>query len=128
MTKTLNRRWADPIQREEMIKNTRNGLIRVIKEENHVPYMTKGEFLIRDYLSNLGFNHSYPYWTKNKVQIKMDFFNKITKVNIEIDGTSHEKSETQEYDSYRDCILEEENVLIVRIKDEDCNYIKDIFR
>jgi hypothetical protein len=126
-------RYSDPRQREIMSKIQK----RIYKDEEkrlaqsdrlkkliangYTSYISPGEHIVKDFLTSKGFifQYAFPYSRNQRGHIesnvKMDFYHKKLRVNIEIDGISHESSE--ETDRKRDSKLKEHRVTVLRVKE-----------
>jgi len=85
-------------------------------QNGSIPFSTPGEISNRARLVDSGYSWRWTYRTSGH-RIVMDFFNPITKTNIEYDGPSHSNLKIQEYDRWRDKVLSSEGVTVIRIKE-----------
>jgi very-short-patch-repair endonuclease len=93
-----------------------------IKNSDHAFFTTPGEFAVKEYLESLGFQHNkaaYHAGPNHDRQVRMDFYHPELKINIEIDGKSHDFPEAQRSDANRDRFLGYLDIQVIRIPDKD---------
>jgi hypothetical protein len=112
------------LQSDRMRKSIENGF---------TPYLSKGEFLVKEFLMEKGFRHQYTFITSRseegfqKSNFRLDFYHPELRINIEIDGVSHEWNNVIEKDLEKDLILRSLGVRVFRVK-EDSNLRSNIER
>jgi very-short-patch-repair endonuclease len=101
------------------IKEARSVAMKKTIESGYAAFMTPGELVVRDYLEGLGFKHN-TYVSGEPLQrcFRLDFYHPDLKINIEIDGESHDLEKTQLFDRRRDDFLDSQGISVIRITDK----------
>jgi hypothetical protein len=111
-------------QTEEWRANISSGLQRHAAQNGTAFYGGKGELSFADTLCPAGFIREYVLWFGNKTdrlgratgRCRMDFAHVEGKIDIEIDGISHDNMKQQKHDVERDGILRNLGWRVIRIR------------
>jgi very-short-patch-repair endonuclease len=123
---TLSKIQHEAAVRPEVRSRKSDAMKRVI-ESGYSPFMTEGEFVVRDFLISLEFKHN-TYVSGEPLQrcFRMDFYHPALKVNVEIDGISHDDPKVKQFDARRDNFLAGVGIEVIRIPDRDIS--EDVIR
>lgn len=128
LSKKQEKRWSENHDRladsvRESVRSDQSRSKRSVKRIARIRngfacYRSPGEAFVRDRLISKGYTQGYLFWTdwKSRIGYQMDFYNVNKKINIELDGISHNNSRVE--DMLRDKILTEHGVKVIRIKDK----------
>lgn len=104
------------------ISNSMKGNTNTVEamKKGYTPFQNKEEHTVKDVLERNGFIHQYTFIYERgdggaqKKNFRLDFYHPLYKVNVELDGRSHNADKASLRDSLRDEILMDNGVIIHR--------------
>jgi hypothetical protein len=121
---TLGKTWT--LSNEAKLNHSKATVDAIIKGQP--AFQSYEELEVKEVLESRGFIHQYQFYSEygtadnyhKRYHFNLDFADPVRKINIEIDGLSHDLEHIKEYDEFRDGVLVMNGWIVHRI------YTKDI--